>query len=309
MRSTKQRFSEKPAGVINSSDLKTFKGQFVYWLFILILAAVCLVCVIPTIWTLCTGFKSSQEIYQSASFLPKNLTWAGIKESLAVAWEAMDASRASLNTLLISIGATVFTLVIDGFGGYVLSRLKPTGSKLMFTLIVWTMMMPSQIRTVPLFISYMNWPLIANTSWEVSLLNTYWPMILGSASGAFTVMLFKNNFDAISMSLVEAAKIDGAGNLRIFFNIMIPLSVPIIMYVAIGSMRGPWGDFFGPYLILTDQTKYTLPVTIYKLQSASDVKMNTYLLALVLSSIPGLLIFALFQKYIVGGVNVGGVKG
>ena len=304
-----KRFSEKPAGVINSADLKTFKGQFVYWLIMAILILVCLVCIIPAIWTLATSLKSSQEIYQSASFIPKELSWAIIKERVSTAWYAMDATRASLNTLIISIGATIFCLIIDGLGGYVLSRLKPTGTKLIFALIVWTMMMPGQIRTVPLFISYMNWPLIAKTSWEVSLMNTYWPMILGSATGAFTVMLFKNNFDAISISLVEAAKIDGAGNMRIFFNIMVPLSIPIIMYVAIGTMRGPWGDFFTPYLILTDKAKYTLPVTVYALQSDNTVKMNTYMMSLVLSSIPGLLIFACFQKYIVGGVNVGGVKG
>lgn len=304
-----KKFSEKPAGVINSADLKTFKGQFVYWLIMLILIFVCATCLIPALWTLSTGFKTSQEIYTSAKFFPENLTWAGIKDSLSLAWTSMDATRSSLNTLVISIGATIFCLVIDGLGGYVLSRLKPTGTKLIFTLIVWTMMMPRQIRTVPVFISYMNWPLVVNTSWQVSLMNTYWPMILGAASGAFTVMLFKNNFDAISISLVEAAKLDGCGNMRIFFNIMVPLSVPIIMYVAIGSMRAPWGDFFDPYLILTDKTKYTLPVTIFSLQTDPSVKMNTYMLCLILSSIPGLLIFVLFQKYIVGGVNVGGVKG
>lgn len=304
-----KRFSEKPAGVINFSDLKTVKGQLVYWFFMLVLILVSAVCLIPALWTLSTGFKTSQEIYQSASFFPENLTLSGMKESVVTAWKAMNATRTSLNTLYISIMSTIVCIVVDGLGGYVLSRLKPTGSKLVFSLIVWTMMMPSQIRTVPLFISYMNWPLLAKTSWEVSLLNTYVPQILGAATGAFTVMLFKNNFDSISISLIEAAKIDGAGNLRIFFNIMVPLSVPIIMFVAIGAMRGPWGDFFGPYLILSDKEKYTLPVSIFAMQSDTTVKMNTYMLALVLSSLPGLLIFACFQKYIVGGINVGGVKG
>ncbi len=304
-----KRFSEKPAGVINFADLRTVKGQFVYWLIFAILLLVCAACIVPAFWTLMTGFKTSQEIYQSAKFFPENLSFATIKDNLAAAWEAMDAVRASLNTLLICIGGTIFTLVVDGLGGYVLSRLKPTGSKLVFTLIVWTMMMPGQIRTVPLYISYISFPFIKDFPFEVNLMNTYWPMILGAASGAFTVMLFKNNFDSISLSYVEAARLDGCGNGRIFFDIMVPLSVPIIMYVAIGTMRGPWGDFFTPFLILTDKARQTLPVKIYLLQTSATVKMNTYMLCLILSSVPGLLIFALFQKYIVGGINVGGVKG
>lgn len=304
-----KKFQDKPMGIISAQDLKTAKGKTVYWLMFLFLVIVCIFSVLPAFWTLMTGFKDTQEMYTSTSFFPKNLSFEGMGKSIVTAWKAMDGTRASLNTILISIGATLFTLVVDGLGGYVLSRLKPTGTKLIFTLIVWTMMMPGQIRTVPLFISYMSFPFVAKIPGEVNLMNTYWPMILGAASGAFTVMLFKNNFDGISISYVEAARIDGCGNLRIFSNIMIPLSVPVIMYVAIGSMRGPWGNFFTPYLILTDRKMYTLPVKIYMMQGDGNVKMNTYMLALVISSVPGFLIFMLFQKYIVGGVNIGGVKG
>ena len=304
-----KRFKEKSTGVINAADLKTIKGKFVFWLIFAFLALVCIMCLVPTFWTLMTGFKTSKEIYTSAKFFPSNLSFALIGENLRTAWKAMDAVRASLNTLIICIASTLFTLVIDGLGGYVLSRLKPTGSKVMFALIVWTMMMPSQIRTVPLYISYISFPFVGNFPFEVNLMNTYWPMILSGVANAFTVMLFKNNFDSVSISYVEAAKLDGCNNLRVFFNIMVPLSVPIIMYVAIGCMRAPWGDFFTPFLVLTDKERQTLPVKIYLLSTSSSIKMNTYMLCLILSSIPGFLIFVLFQRYILGGINVGGVKG
>ncbi len=304
-----KKYSEKPAGVINSADLKTVKGQVVYWIIFVILCLVCVVCILPAIWTLMTGFKTTQEMYQSTKFFPEHFSLSDSFKSISLAWKSMDATRASLNTLLVCIGSTFFTLLIDGLGGYVLSRLKPTGTKLVFTLIVWTMMMPGQIRTVPLFMSYMSFPFIAKFPWELNLLNTYWPMMLGSASSAFTVMLFKNNFDSVSISYIEAARLDGCSNARIFYNIMVPLSVPIIIYVAIGTMRTPWSNFFAPYLILTDKEKYTLPVKIFQLKTDPSVKNNTYMLCLFMSSIPGFLIFALFQKYIVGGVNVGGVKG
>lgn len=306
---TLKRFSKKTAGVINFSDLKTFKGQLVYWLFMLVLILLSVISLIPALWTLATGFKTTQEIYQSASFLPQNLSWATIKANVADAWYYMNGTKTALNTLFISVTGTVVTIVVDGLAGYVLSRLKPRGSKIVFMLIVWTMMLPSQLRTVPLYISYINWPLVANTGWQVNLLNTYWPLILGSATGAFTIILFKNSFDAVSESLIDAATLDGCGYMRIFFNIMLPLSVPIIIFVAIGAMRGPWSDFFTPYLILQDSTKWTMPVAIYNMAGNASVKMNNYMLALILSSIPGLLIFALFQKYIIGGVNIGGIKG
>lgn len=304
-----KRFSEKSAGIINSSDLKTAKGQFVYWFIILVLIVLSLICLIPAVWTLFTGFKTSQEIYQSANFFPEHMSWETIKQNVSDAWFYMDGTRTSINTLLISVAGTIVCILVDGLGGYVLSRLKPKGINFVFVLIVWTMMMPSQIRTVPLYISYMNWPFVANTSWQISLINTYWPMILSMATNAFTVVLFKNNFDAISLSLIEAAKLDGANDLHIFFKIMVPLSMPIIMYIAIGTMRAPWGDFFTPYLVLQDATKWTLPVAIYGMQSEVRVKMNIYMLALIISSVPGLLIFTIFQKYIMGGINVGGVKG
>lgn len=304
-----KNFSKKTSGVIMPSELKTFKGKFAYFIIMAILAVICVICIVPTLWTLFTGFKTSQEMYSSASLLPKDLSWNTIKEGLVTAWEAMDATQASINTLLVSVLSTVFCIVVDGLGGYVLSRLKPRGIKLVFVLVIWTMMMPGQIRTVPLYISYINWPFVAKTSWQLNLLDTYWPMILSAAAGAFNVVLFKNSFDAISISLVEAAKLDGCGNMRIFFNIMVPLSVPVIMYVAIGAMRVPWSNFFSPYLILKTKSKFTLPVVIYLLKGDRTVKMNTQLLCLVLSSIPGLLIFVAFQKYIVGGINVGGVKG
>lgn len=304
-----KRFENKPTGIINSSDLKTVKGQLVYWTMFGVLVLTCAICVIPTIWVLFTGFKDTQEIYSSMSFFPENLTWSGAKESFLMAIKVMDFGRMSLNTLILSIGAVLFSLVFTGLGGYVLSRLKPTGTKLIFALMVWTMMMPEQIRTVPLFISWLDFPFVAKIPGEVSLMNTYWPMWLGYAASTFNIILFKNHFDSIPMSYVEAARLDGCGNSRIFFNIMIPLSVPIIIYVSIMVMKESWSSFFTSYLVLSDKRMQTLPVRIYTLSTDSTVKMNTYMLCLILSSLPMFIMFIFFQKHIIGGVNVGGVKG
>lgn len=303
-----KRFQEKTAGVITSSDLKTVKGRVVYLFINIILILLCIMSLLPFIWTIFTSLKGTQEMYSSSAFFPKEMSWEIVKTRLQDAAMFMQMGRASLNTLIVSIASTVFSVIIGGLGGFVLSRLKPRGSAVIFTLIVWTMMMPTQIRTVPLFLSYMSFPFIAELPGEISLMNTYWPMILGHAASAFNVVLFKNNFDSISKSYVDAARIDGCSDLRMFFNIMVPLSMPIIIYISIGLLQAPWGEFFTPYLVLTEDMLQTLPVKIFELKSDPTISMNTYLMCLILSSLPGLLIFAIFQKHIMGGVNIGGVK-
>lgn len=304
-----KKLQEKKTGIISSSDLKTAKGQIVYWCMILVLVILSVTSLIPTFWALCSGFKESKEIYSGMSFLPKTISWEIIVTKVAEAARYMRFGRTSLNSLLQSIGSVVAAITVSGLGGYVISRLKPRGSRAVFMIIVWTMMMPSQIRTVPLFISYLSFPFVAELPGEVSLINTYWPMWLGAAASCFNVILFKNHFDSISNSLVEAAKIDGCGNGRIFTNIMLPMSGPIMMYVAIMTMKGAWSEFFTGYLVFNDEAVMTLPVQIYRLKSDTSIEMNTYMLCLVLSMIPMFILFTLFSRQIVGGVNVGGVKG
>ena len=304
-----KRFNDKPTSILSSADLKTFKGQFCYWSIFVIMIFICMVAVLPTIWVILTAFKDTQEIYQGMSFFPKNLTLEIAKTRIVDAWDALSLQTVFINTLVLSIGNVAFSLLICGIGGYVISKLKPSGTKLIFTLIVWTMMMPSQMRVVPLFMSYLSFPFIADFPWEVSLLNTYWPMWLGAAANSFNVILFKNYFDSIPVSYIEAAKLDGCGNIKTFFSIMIPLSMPIVIYVSIMSMSSGWTEFFTPYLVLSDKQLRTLPVVIYTLKGESSVKMNTYMMALVFASVPPFLIFALFQRHIMGGINIGGVKG
>lgn len=299
----------KQVGVINPSDLKTFKGQLVYWAIFSVLVILCLICIVPTLWVLCTGFKDTQEIYQGASFFPKNFNWDSAVENIQTAVRIIGYGSACVNTTLLTIGDIVFSLASCTLAGFVLSRLKPAGIKFVFVLIVWTMLIPGQLRTVPLFISWLDFPFLAKLPGEVSLMNTYWPMWLGCAANAFNIILFKNHFDSISMSLVEAARIDGLSDLGILWKIMIPLSGPIIVYTTIMTVMGSWSNFFTGYLVLTEKKYQILPVRLFLLQGASGIKMNTVMIGSILSSLPMFIVFVIFQKQIIGGVNIGGVKG
>lgn len=302
-----KRFEYKQTGILSASDLKTPYGKLIYWVFFSVLVVVAFISVVPAIWTVLTAFKDTQEIYAAFSFFPKDMSWNKMVTRISESWNALQLGDAIINTIILSIGNLVFRIVVCGFGGYVLSKLKPSGTKLIFTLVVWTMMMPSQIRMVPNYISYLHFPFATDNGYGINLLDTYWPMWLGSGADTFAVLLFKNAFDALSNSYVEAAKIDGCTNYGIFFKIMLPLAMPVIIFESINVLSSAWSEFFGPLLVLDKNA--VVPLVIYRLKNDASIQMNTYFMALVFSSVPPFIIFAFFQKRILGGINVGGVKG
>ena len=300
-------FNSKQTGILSSSDLKTVKGQIFYWLIFIVLTVVTLVSVVPSVWTVLTAFKEAQEIYTSLSFFPKKMSMDIVIERLQESWDYLQLTDSILNTIVLSLGNLAVRIVVCGFGGYVLSKLKPRGSKLIFTLVVWTMMMPGQIRMVPNYISYLHFPFAFDFGIGVNLLDTFWPIWLSSGADTFAVLLFKNAFDALSNSYVEAAKLDGCTNYGVFFKIMLPLAMPVVIFESINVLSAAWSEFFAPLLILDQNV--VVPLKIYRLQSDPNVQMNTYFMGLFFASIPPFIIFLIFQKRILGGINIGGVKG
>ena len=301
------KFENKQTGVLSSSDLKTAKGLTIYFIFIFVLSLTVVISLVPAIWTIVTSFKDTAEIYASFSFFPNDMSLNRIISRISESWDYLQLGSSIINTIILSLGNLVVRIVVCGFGGYVLSKLKPRGTKLIFTLVVWTMMMPSQIRMVPNYISWLHFPFATDIGLGVSLLDTYWPMWLGAGADTFAVLLFKNAFDALANSFVEAAKIDGCNNYGVFFKIMLPLAMPVIIYESIGVLSGAWSEFFIPLLVLDKNV--VVPLKIYRLQNDTGVQMNTYFMALVFASVPPFIIFVIFQKRILGGVNIGGVKG
>ena len=187
-----KRFDNKVTGILSSSDLKTFKGKFLYWFFFAILLVVCFISLFPSLWTILTAFKETQEIYGSFTLLPKNMNPSNLWFRITDSWNQLQLGDSFLNTIILSLGNLVSTIVVCGFAGYVLSKLKPKGSGVIFTLVVWTMMMPSQMRMVPNYIAMLNFPFASDYAPGINLLDTYWPMWLGAAASSFNVILFKN---------------------------------------------------------------------------------------------------------------------
>lgn len=287
-------------GILTNSDMKKPKYRLLYALMMIFMIAYCLISVLPVVWIMLSGFKDVKEMYAvPATFLPKRIDLS----KLGKVWTELKFYKYYGNTFLMAIGAVISNIVISGLAGYVLSRLKPKGTKLMLALIFWIMLLPGTMSTVPLYMEFKSMPLIG-----VNLLETYWPIWLMSGANAFNIILFKNFFDGISSSLIEAAWIDGANNTKIFFKIIIPLSTPVFIVVGMFTFNGQIGNFFWPYLLISAKEKTVLGVQLYKMKT-STYTMDYQMLALLFSVIPQIIIFAIFQKQIMGGINIGGVKG
>lgn len=287
-------------GILTSSDMKQTKYKLFYVVLTLVMLLYAAIVFLPSLWMILSGFKDVSEMYAKPThFFPKQIKLSKMWE----VWSQLKFYRYYINTAALAGGAIVFDVVVNGFAGYVLSRLKPRGSKAIYWLVMLLMMLPSTMTTVPLYKTFMKFP-IGN----INMLDTYWPMWLMAATNMFNIVLFKTSFDSISNSLIEAAKIDGANDLKIFARIVLPLSVPIIMTVCIFTFNGQFGNFFWPYLVIQEKEKWVLGIWLYQVKG-SNLTMDRQMMTVFFSIIPQLLIFILFNKYIIGGVNVGGVKG
>lgn len=287
-------------GILTAKDLKQKRYKVGYALTCAFMIIYAVGVFIPILWLMLSGFKSVNEMYAvPATFFPKEIKLS----KLVRVWNEMKFYKYYINTFVMAGGVVVFECSISGLAGYVLSRLKPKGSSVVFAVIFWTMLMPSTLRIVPLYMIFKDFPLL-----HINMLESFWPIWLMASANAFNIILFKNFFDGISNSLIEAAKIDGCTNVKIFFKIIIPLSIPVFMVVGLLAFNGQLGQFFWPYLLISDPNKRVIGVQLFKMKSG-DYTMDYQMLALIFSVAPQLIIFALFQKQIIGGINVGGVKG
>lgn len=287
-------------GALTNADMRSPKYKILYGIILTGLILYCVIAVFPVIWVLVSGFKDVKEMYAvPATLFPKEIHFSKILK----VWNEMKFYKYYVNTFKMAIIAALFDCVCSGLAGYTLSRLKPKGTKGVLMIIFWLMMVPTTMSTVPLYLQFKHMPVIG-----VNLLDTYWPIWLMAAGNAFNIILFKNTFDGISSSLIEAAWIDGASNVKVFFRIVIPLSIPVFVVVAVFDINGQLGSFFWPYLLISDRSKTVLGVQMFKLK-ASDFTMDYQMLAILFSILPQVIIFGIFQNQIMGGVNVGGVKG
>jgi multiple sugar transport system permease protein len=294
------RFGEKNTGIINYMDLRHPGVKFLYWVLFAFMLIVAFMCFAPPIWVLLSSMKDIKEFFMvPPTIIPKTFH----PEKLIETWNKMNFFRYYINTFEVAAGTITVSIICNGLAGYVLSRLKPRGSSVIFMLMLWSMMLPNSVSMVPLFKNIVSFPIIG-----VNLTNTFIPMWLMAGANAFYVIVFKSFFDGIPKSLIEAARLDGCSDLGIFSRIVLPLSKPVMMVIVIFSLNATWGDFFWPYLVLKDTKMYTVMVKIFTMKGNGGYSMDLQMVALTFAIIPPAILFIFFQKYIMQGFTLSGIK-
>lgn len=289
-------------GIISKFDMKNPSVKVLYgviWFF-MILAV--LLCFLPPLWCMTSALKDSREFFSvPATIIPRSFH----PEKLWETWEMLNFGQAYLNTIFVLCGSLIMSLVCNGMMGYVLSRLRPRGYKLVLSLVLWTLMLPQSVSQVPLFKNFLSLPILG-----INITESYLPMWLLAGANAFYVLIFKSFFDGIPQSLIEAARLDGCTNLGIFFRVMLPLSKPVLMVIAIFTINASWSDFFWPYLVLGSRSElYTVMVKIFYMAGSSGYSEDIQVVALIFTIIPPTILFLFFQRYIMSGFTLSGIKG
>ena len=289
-------------GIISKFDMKNPSVKVLYgviWFF-MILAV--LLCFLPPLWCMTSALKDSREFFSvPATLIPRSFH----PEKLWETWEMLNFGQAYINTVIVLCGSLVMSLVCNGMMGYVLSRLRPRGYKLVLSLVLWTLMLPQSVSQVPLFKNFLSLPILG-----INITESYLPMWLLAGANAFYVLIFKSFFDSIPQSLIEAARLDGCTNLGIFFRVMLPLSKPVLMVIAIFTINASWSDFFWPFLVLASRSElYTVMVKIFYMAGSSGYSEDIQVVALIFTIIPPTILFLFFQRYIMSGFTLSGIKG
>lgn len=288
------KYRGKQAGVIRFFDLHSPGTKFAAILIFLICLIIVVCALFPAVWVCLAGFKDIREMRQSASILPQKFDFGVFAET----WNQLGFAKFYVNSLISVLGCTLCAVFFNGLLAYGLAILKPKGHGVVVGMVLWSMLIPATTSIVSLFVNISR----------VGLDGSFVPIWLAMGANAFYVILFKQYFEGLPRSLLEAATLDGCSDFRIFFKIILPLSMPIVMVVCIFAVTAAWSDFLLPYLVLSNSGKDTVMVRLFQFRTAKTNDVNV-IRAIVFSIIPPIVIFSIFQKKITQSVATAGIKG
>lgn len=256
-----------------------------------VLAAVALLWLLPYAWMVSTSFKTLPEIVRAPTApLPAGLNLAAYQGVL----EAMPLGRYFLNTTVMALGIAAVQILVALPAGYALAKLRYAGRGLAFGLVVATLLIPAQVRFVPVF------TMLA----EVSLINTMTALVLPFGVSAFGTFLIRQALLAVPDSIIEAARLDGASELRIVYGLLAPMLKPTLVAFFLFSFVYHWNDYFWPLVMTTDDRVRTLPLGIALLrEQGTGVRWHVVMAGNVALSAPALIVFAFAQKHLLRAVS------
>jgi len=254
------------------------------------------ICIVPILWMVATSLKPEGSVIGEIGrrFVPPFTL-----ENYRYIFENAPIVRWTANSLFVSIVVPFLSLINASLAAYALSRIDFSYKKIVFWVILCGMMLPGEATIVSLY-------MVANS---MEILDSYYALILPALAGPLGVIIVRQFYDGIPNELVDAAKIDGCGLFKTWWNIFLPLSKPVMAALLIFSFLGTWNDFLWPFLSIQSEELYTLPIGIpffmssYNQDETLPMTINAY------ASVPIIIVFIFFQKYIVKGITFTGIKG
>jgi len=263
--------------------------------------ALALLYFVPFLWSLSTSFKPLPET-ANFSLLPHDWTLAGYRQALG----DYNFGRYMANSALLAATITATSVFLAALGGYAFARLRFPGRNVLFFVVLGTLMIPDQLRLVPIYRMLTIFPV---THWNlVDTYQGYWSIRMVSATALF---LMRQYFLTIPRDLEEAAKLDGAGYFKTFWRVMLPLTGPALAAITILTFQGIWNEFFWPLILLGfgDPSRYTVQLGIAQFTFQYQALWPQLMAASVMAILPIVVLFLFFQRYFVAGVVASGVKG
>jgi multiple sugar transport system permease protein len=261
---------------------------------LLIIGGIATLC--PLLWMLSASFMTSGE---ATTFPPHLVPHSPTLDQYRQLFVRLNIGRAFLSSAIVAIIVTVCSLIFNSMAGYAFAKLRFRGRERLFGWLLLGVIIPPQVGMLPLFLLLK----------KIHLVNTYWGVALPSLATVFGIFLIRQFMLSIPQELLEAARLDGASELRIYWSIVVPLASPILATLATFMFMSTWNDFMWPLIVLSDQAHYTLPVAVANLMGEHVQDVELMMAGSVLTVVPVLILFVFLQRYYIAGLMMGSVKG
>lgn len=251
---------------------------------------------VPMAWMVSASLMPAGEASSyPPRFFPRDITL----EHYRALFTRLDLGRYFLNSTIIAVAVTAVSLVVNSMAGYAFAKLRFRGRGPLFRALSAGLVVPVQVSMLPLFLLMK----------QLGLINTYWGVIIPGMASIFGIFLIRQYAMAIPDDLLDAARMDGAGELRTYWSVVLPNIVPILATLAIWTFLSTWNDFMWPLIVLSDESRYTLPVALASLVGEYAQDTELMMAGSVLTVLPVMLVFLVLQRYYVQGIMAGSVKG
>jgi multiple sugar transport system permease protein len=287
----------------------------------LILAPIAILFVAPFAWLISASFQPLSTIFHNPpTWIPDNPTLEGYQGFLNVGHltEAQQGQghgewRWFANSAFVAISITILQTFFSALCAYCFAKRQFPGRNVIFVLFLSTMMVPGYVTLIPNYIIIQHIPFFGGNDWMGNgghgWLDSYYGLIMPGIVSAFSIFLIRQYMLSIPDELLDAARIDGAGEFRIFWSVVLPLCKPALAATAIFTFQGAWEDFFWPLIIMSDNDKLTAPVGLALFVVQNRTSWNLLFAGSVIATIPMILVFVIFQRQFVQGIALTGVKG